>query len=289
MYSNKFVACVKANGKVLREKGEQVFLPFGSEYTLWFKNEHTRKVQISIEIDGTDVMFGSALLALLLSPGESTDLKGFVRDFSGSENRAFRFIEKTQQISDYRGDKIEDGLIKITYQFEREQPVYNPKPIVHEHHYHHNHYNYNRPWSSQIFGCSTLGSSSTNNANMRSMSVNSVYSGSGDSASYTLGCSSDGGDMMLGATASVANAAATFNDAGITVEGSATGQSFAHGHIGPLENTRHSIIFQLKGIDANTEIEAPVTVKLKKKCSTCGKSFKGSFEYCPNDGTYLRN
>ena len=39
MYSNKLIACVKHNGKILREKGENVLLPFGSEYTLYFKND----------------------------------------------------------------------------------------------------------------------------------------------------------------------------------------------------------------------------------------------------------
>jgi hypothetical protein len=50
MYANKFIACVKADGKVLREKGDEVYLPFGSEYTLYFKNENNRKVQINIEL-----------------------------------------------------------------------------------------------------------------------------------------------------------------------------------------------------------------------------------------------
>ena len=92
MYANKFIACVKADGKVLREKGDEVYLPFGSEYTLYFKNENNRKVQINIEIDGQDVLFGDTLL---LDAGKSMDLKGFVRDIMGKDNRAFKFITKT--------------------------------------------------------------------------------------------------------------------------------------------------------------------------------------------------
>ena len=33
----------------------------------------------------------------------------------------FRFIEKTKQISDYRGDRIDDGLVRVEFKFEKEK------------------------------------------------------------------------------------------------------------------------------------------------------------------------
>ena len=41
MYNNKLVAAIKSNGKVLREFGEEVYIPFGSEYSILIKNLHS--------------------------------------------------------------------------------------------------------------------------------------------------------------------------------------------------------------------------------------------------------
>jgi len=271
MYSNKFVACVKANGSVLREKGETVFLPFGSEYTLWFKNENNRKVQIEVSIDGTDVLHGKALL---LGAGETTDLKGFVRDMYGNDNRAFKFITKTQEISDFRGDKIEDGLIKIKYTFEREQPQEFLRTYV-TNHFHNDYYSQNH-----TFG---------NSGYPHPLTTKNI----GNDVSYS------NFDGQPRATANVSDAPVSSGlargvsfeqsaDPGITVEGSATNQSFQKGYIGALESKTHTMIFQLKGLTETEIVEEPITVKTKKQCTTCGKLWSGKFEYCPNDGTYLR-
>lgn len=279
MYSNKLVACIKSDGKVLREKGEKVYLPFGSEYTLWFKNEHNRKVQITVTIDGTDVLHGKALL---LDAGDTMDLKGFVRDIGGDDNRAFRFITKTQSISDYRGDKAEDGLVKVTYQFEEEQILFR-KSITYDHY----------------------GSSDARGVWNDSYPVSKGF----DSGGLTRGISFGATGQSVGGGEPVARSAnmhATYSansdpmasttvtsttvsdDPGITVEGSNTGQSFRQGHIGRLEFKKHSMIFQLNGLTQNEEIRKPVTVRAKKKCSTCGKLWRSGYEYCPDDGTFLR-
>lgn len=291
MYSNKLIACIKADGKILREKGENIFLPFGSEYTLWFKNEHSRKARIQVSIDGTDVLFGRAII---LDAGETMDLKGFVRDVNGNDNRAFRFITKTQEISDFRGDKIEDGLIKVTYQFEKEQNV-----VEHIHHTYHHYDHYRHPiWISNkpswpynnpiIFG------SSQNNTNdnifSKSINTNNVSVTAGEStenySTTSVNCSFDV-DNVLRST-NVNTSMNVSDDPGITVEGSDTGQSFRLGSIGELEAKVHTMVFSLKGLTENQEIVQPVTVKSKKQCPSCGKKWKGTFEYCPHDGTFLR-
>lgn len=306
MYSNKLIACVKADGKVLREQDENVFLPFGSEYTLWFKNEHTRKVQINVEIDGTDVLFNKSLI---INAGETADLKGFARDMVGSDNRAFKFITKTQEISDFRGDKIEDGLIKITYQFEKEVTKYDV--INHHHHHHHDKwYGTYYPPGSPWFGTTSnsdplMGKIYTNNMNRDSLFRDMKRGGSSLKGETNIGTANavfgttevnlSTTRTTIGASYS-ANATAqsvVSNDPGITVEGSATKQSFQHGYIGALEDKKHTMVFQLKGLvetgeDESTAISEAVTVKSKKQCPSCGKKWKSAFEYCPNDGTFLR-
>jgi hypothetical protein len=279
MYSNKFVACVKADGKVLREKGEDVYLPFGSEYTLFFKNEHNRKVQINVEIDGQDVLFGKALL---LDAGDTMDLKGFVRDQYGDDNRAFKFITKTQEISDFRGDRAEDGLIKITYQFEKESIADSLEGLLRKSTYTYE----DNPWSRGGFvdNCGyhqTFGSTNISHSTLDTMNVTCSASASASYDSNVSNSIQPQGSVNL-------RAAQISEDPGITVEGSATGQSFKRGHIGSLEHKRHIMIFQLKGLTEVEQVEVPVTVKTKKQCPSCGKKWKSSFEYCPHDGTFLR-
>ena len=295
MYSNKFVACVKADGKVLREKGEVVLLPFGSEYSIYFKNEHSRKVQVEVEIDGQDVMDGKALL---LDAGETMDLEGFIKDTYGKDNRAFKFITKTNEISDFRGDRAEDGLIKVSYTFEKERPAIRVQDFFHDDTYR----TYtncgpdygnggfidtiNTDLSSIFGGNNSIDTNSTNISHSVNNTMDISYMSATNSveASHTINNNSLR-SMDLG----VATASAAISDEpGITVEGSNTGQSFQRGSIGSLEDKQHTMLFQLKGLTCEEVVTEPVTVKTKKQCPSCGKKYKSSFEYCPQDGTFLR-
>jgi len=262
MYNKKLIACIKADGKILREQGENVYLPFGTEYQIFLKNENDRKVEISITIDGEDVLNGSKLL---LSPGKNMELKGFIRDINGGEdNRAFKFIEKTQEISEFRGDKPEDGLVKITYQFEQESITNKLRDFW---------YSDDRIYTNHTnpsFGPGFIETSTTPTYGTTSISSNEVF------------CSTE---MVSN---NISTNALRNNDMGITVEGTATNQKFQEGNIGYLENETHSIILKLVGVNGNEKISEPITVKTKKQCPSCGRKYKSSFQYCPQDGTYLR-
>lgn len=119
MYRNKLVAVIKVDGKILRERGETVYIPFGSEYSIHFKNLHSTDAVVDVSIDGDDVLDNSRLV--VRANGENS-VEGFLR---GDEvSHKFKFIEKTQEISDYRGDKISDGLIRIAFQFEAPKLIY---------------------------------------------------------------------------------------------------------------------------------------------------------------------
>ena len=128
VYSNKLVVVLKNNGKILREYNNtnqdsySVKLPFGSEYSLHFKNLDTRDCVAKISIDGQDVMSGSQLI---IRAEQETSIEGFLK--GNTATNKFKFIEKTKQISDYRGDKIDDGLITIKYCFTK--PVIIPQVL----------------------------------------------------------------------------------------------------------------------------------------------------------------
>jgi len=77
------------------------------------------------------------------------------------------------------------------------------------------------------------------------------------------------------------------NEVGITVPGSMSNQKFATVASFPLEDQKHVIVLQLKGETADNKVTAPVTVKAKPKCVTCGKVNKATAKFCSNCGTAL--
>jgi len=125
VYSNKFVVAVKLNGRVLRDNNGVVRLPFGSDYSLLLKNKNSVRALVDVEIDGEDVLDGHSLI---IGPNEATTLRGFMK--GRKVRNKFRFIKKTKRISRYRGDRPDDGLIRVEFKFERPietQPIIVPK------------------------------------------------------------------------------------------------------------------------------------------------------------------
>ncbi len=149
VYSNKFIVVVKHKGKVLREFSNNVVqLPFGSDYSLLLKNKESRKVLVEVKVDGQDVLNGNSII---IGPNQATELKGFMK---GSKvTNKFRFIERTDSISKYRGNLIEDGLVEVIYRFEERQECIQTGYTI-------------PPWVSDSVSsygavCSTLGSYTT--------------------------------------------------------------------------------------------------------------------------------
>lgn len=114
MYSNNFAAAIKVNGKILREFGNTVYIPFGSEYQIRLKNLSTQRAKVNIEIDGNNVTEGG----LVLNAFQVIDLERFIRNGNLNEGNKFKFIERTSKIEDHRGINVEDGIITIRYEFE---------------------------------------------------------------------------------------------------------------------------------------------------------------------------
>jgi hypothetical protein len=114
MYSNQFAAAIKVNNKILREFGDTVYLPFGSEYQIRLKNLNTTRAKVTVEIDGQNVTDGG----LVIDSFQTVDLERFIRNGNLSEGNRFKFIERTSKIEDHRGIKLEDGLITIRYEYE---------------------------------------------------------------------------------------------------------------------------------------------------------------------------
>ena len=131
MYNEKFVAVLRnaVNNQVLREVDGAVLVPLGTEYQIQLKNMNSRRAAVSIHIDDTDVLDGQRII---VEPNETTHLEGYL-DRAGRVTHRFKFIEKTAKISEHRGDKIEDGLLRIEFQFEAEKPEIKYTTTYHRH------------------------------------------------------------------------------------------------------------------------------------------------------------
>jgi len=114
VFKEKFVAVVKVDGKILREHNGIVTIPFGKEYSILLKNLNSVKSVVKISIDGKDVLNGDQII---ISPNNSTELEGFLKGKCVSNK--FKFIQKTKDIQDFRGDRVDDGIIRIEYKFEK--------------------------------------------------------------------------------------------------------------------------------------------------------------------------
>jgi hypothetical protein len=274
-YNNQFVAEVKSNGRILRIKNGSVYLPFGIEYTILLKNLNSRRASVNISIDGEDVLDNSSLV---LDANTSTEIEGFLRG-NFARNR-FRFINKTKQISDHRGDKADDGLVRIEFAFEKPRLDPQIKKVIEEvhHHYHNSPFTYTYhsgvAWNHNdaLRGSSGDGESIYNASSGPPVSRN-VVDLSSNVTMDSLGVQN---------ISNIPNA-----DEGITVKGSECNQQFNYASIGDLDDS-NTIVIQLKGLaESGNQVSEPITVQRKLTCSSCGIKSKSSFKFCPNCGTFL--
>lgn len=248
MYSNKLAAAIKSNGKVLREFGDTVYIPFSSEYSILVKNLNTVRAIANIYLDGENVAPGG----IVINAGSEIDLERWIKNGNLTDGNKFKFIERTASIEDHRGIKLEDGIIRIEYQFEKV-------------------FNFNGP----IFGGLNY--------------PTGVRGGVLGSPEMTYGVAQCATNSVLRASASdVTVKSFVANDAGITVPGSHSTQKFQTVNSFPLESEKHSLVFKLLGETAdNKPVLQPITVKAKPKCQTCGHTNKATSKFCNKCGTAL--
>lgn len=280
MYQDKLVVAVKSNGKILRETKDLVQLPFGSEFSVLVKNLNSRRAKFRLHIDGTDVLDGTEII---VNANAEVEMKRFIRNGNMDEGNAFKFIERTQAIEDGpRGIKMDDGVIRVEFWFEKEAPVINTV--------------YTREiWSKEAYP--TFGGPFRNSG----IGGSGISSSIGSSASYTTKSKSASRGPQTSSMstldsytelAQTQNAAQSLNnvanEAGITVPGSRVEQKFTTVYGFNPETQSHVIVLRMIGKVGEIEVAAPVTVKTTQKCSTCGKVNKATSKFCTDCGTSLQ-
>lgn len=313
MYDSKMAVAVKAKGRVLRENKDQVYLPFGEEYTLTFKNLNSVRALVKVWIDGVDATDGTS--GLIVPPNESVDLERFIKEGNLGAGNRFKFIERTGAISQHRGNKIDDGLIRVEFEFERQKPAYIPSPVYMPSYPTWPSYpekqrligsvcsdsllNSDSLRATYAAGKSLGGSGQLSNtigddgvamaASANYMSVcdsNVSYSATASNATMTTPVSSPMRSRRL--TKSSASVQAPQSEVGITVPGSVSSQSFTWGSAFPTDGVKHTMVLRLLGEVDSKPVVAPVTVKHKPTCTSCGKVNKANAKFCSECGTGLQ-
>ena len=273
---------VKANGKVLREFNNSVYIPFGSEYSIYLKNLSNIRVRVGITIDGEDVLDGSNII--IDKKGE-LELKRYIKNGNLERGNGFKFIEKTAAISNHRGDKAEDGLITVSYEFEKptgiayaiggstdytkwsNPPTYSPyNGYPHSYHMNNQAVAYNAEVNcNDILRSATKITSTVNNL---SGGINSTPRG-------------------LVPKAEVVPVSDPVR-AGVTAPGAINEQKFVMASYFHSSGVVENMTMQLLGQVGEVEVTLPVAVLNQVKCKMCGKKARQTDKFCSQCGASVQ-
>lgn len=291
MYQNKLVACLKVNGRILREDHGVVLVPFGSEYSIQVKNLNSVRAKVKIGVDGEDATGGTWLV---IEPNSSTELERFIRNGNWQSGNRFKFIERSGDVEAHRGIKAEDGIVRVEYATERrvvDVPIVRHYDVPVPHYYNPPDPWYPRPPRRPYYGglgqaTRSMGTRSRGpHASADSDCRVETSCGMG-SASASGGSGSASNFMNFSEQGATYTASASSGEAGITVAGSESHQAF-HGVPDFSTDQSDVMVLMLRGIVGNQAVEAAVTIQTKRTCSTCGKTHKSDVAFCSGCGTAL--
>jgi ribosomal protein S27AE len=300
VYHNNFVAAIKVNGKILRENKDVVALPFGSEYSIYLKNQNSVRALVRVSIDGkytSDVSDGW----FIIGANDTLELERFIHNGNFDKGNCFKFIERTAQIEQHRGIGGDDGLVRVEYKFEVvTKHVYNTPNIVY--HYHYPDYYPNITWTTTTSGIGGFQQSGIAQSDCFNVSSNlscentSNVSGGMFRSAEVKSTSAPAANILRSQRIKSAEShvnmcsmqETALNDAGITVAGSESHQKFSYGAWFPTESTSQVIVLKLLGQVGTVTVKQPITVQQKPVCSTCGKVNKATHQFCGRCGTALQ-
>ena len=255
MYQDRLALAVKVQGKVLREFKDTVMVPFGSEYSLLIKNLNSLRALVSIQIDGRDIADGEQFV---VDGNSSLDLERFMEAGNKEAGQRFKFIERTSRVEEHRGIGVEDGLIRVEFEFERQ-----PRPIQ---------------WNPNT-GIIYRGSAG-HGTHHRTLCGSAGFS----TPSVTIGTAHN---IFASTDAVCSTQACDTNEVGITVGGSISDQKFVEAAWFPTDGIKHVMVLKLAGEVGQQLVKKAVTVKSKQKCETCGHLNKSGAKFCSECGTGL--
>lgn len=272
MYKDKFVVSVIHDGSPLKETGpkhrREVSIPFNSEYKIRIKNKNEKGCTARVYVDGKRV---SALGDFILQPRVQLDLERYV-DRCLTDGRKFKFVPLDHPDVD-DPTSSDNGIIKVEFRMARNKPI-SIKP---------DYYRPYKPWEDwQI-----PGGWSVDDWTIYYTSSPHTSLGGGTFKGYD---SYHNGGKSCGIGEAMARGCATsfYNNAGATVEGGKSNQSFHYTDMDVEETPSTIIKLKMVGID---------NVSLKRKsvgsdssaryCPKCGYRVRRSDNFCYKCGNRL--
>lgn len=269
MFNNGVAVALLVDGKVAREYQGIVYIPFKTEYSILIKNYNNCRIAVKVEIDGENI-FDNEYLSI--NAYSDIRLERFFKT-----NHKFLFIEKTQEISEHRGDFIDDGIIRVT--FRKEKNITYDQPMITWGNYY---VNNNPIWYSDDsnsipktpYEPMKIICQNSNHANIISNSENS---------SITI---TNNDNTVYVKSKAVLDSVSDIRD-GITTKGKKSEQKFERVLSYPLEDEKTSITLMLKGFNKDKEVERVQYSHEKITCPICGRKNKSFHKFCFNCGTAL--
>lgn len=252
MYNSSLVVAIKVGGQILRENGDTVTLPFGSEYSVLIKNLNTVRIQAEVSVDGTDATGGTRLV---IHPNSSLELERFISNGNLQIGNRLKFIERTAAVEQHLGIGAEDGLVRVQAWREFVQPYV--------------------PYNPPLFNQTQWG----NRRHPRFMDTPRASGSSLRGAGF-----GEETAQNVGANTTFTNSVST---AGVTVPGSQSNQVFTSIAGFPLEQQSVMVVLRLLGCIGAIPVTQPVTVKTKATCESCGLQSEAANQFCGRCGTSL--
>jgi len=257
MYKDKFVVSVIHDGSPLKETGpkyhREVSIPFDSEYKIRVKNKNTVGCTARVYVDGIRV---SALGDFILQPRAQLDLERYV-DKCLTDGRKFKFVPLDHPDVD-DPTSSDNGIIKVEFRLAKNRPM-TIKPDIY------------KPWdwnSDWRWYQGTVWDRDPNN------DIRYTYSNSNISHDYSIG-------------ASCASFKCDSRNAGATVGGGKSGQSFHYADMDVEETPSTIIKLKMVGIDNELLKKKNVTTDSTRYCPKCGYRVKRSDNFCYKCGNRL--
>jgi len=247
MYREKFILSVIHDGHPVKESGSrgnrQVAIPFGSEYKIRLKNKNDRSCTARVTIDGTPISnFGD----IIVNAGGTVDLERFITS-SMSGGKRLKFVDLNHPDVD-DPTKSENGVVRVEFYLAKQKNGIKITPSPWE--------PPASPWYEE------------DNTGFRwngGMNSSSTFKSSDTTVMY---CASN----FSGTPCSLCD-----TEAGATVEGRHSGQSFTYSN---LEVESHATILGLKIVGIRRG-KRPVQGRY---CTSCGHRIRKNDRYCGGCG-----
>jgi hypothetical protein len=268
-YKDIVVSICDSNKKALREYDSQrlengretkVHIPFETEYQILVKNNQTKNIRLDIDIDGTNVTNDG----LIIRPWTTA----FIERFLNSENK-FKFVPVSHEgVSDPTSK--ENGIITVNAYFEKQIP----KPVMVSPSFPHIFWNntplaggsgdWNPPVTHTSYGISgppTYGSSSSSSSGGSSSSSSVNYCCDNIKCLNSPGVSAREVDYSMTVTS------ASVGQAGATIEGGRSNQTFCEAHWEGDDPLFQAVTFKFKllGMSNTQSKEWQEYMRLKQK------------------------